>query len=336
MPGRWACLAWLVGGCGPSATPPPYEAELLEELVLPWADSRLDLGDRDVRYAEDVHYGAADEQRFDLWLPSSGGEATGLVIYVHGGGFVATDEDRVVREYGPQILDVLDAGHAYASVHYRLISDDQSPGAIQPMGDVRSALQFVRLHADELGIDPDRIVMYGNSAGAATALWLGTHDDMADPKADHPVLRQSSRPAAVGLYESQATYDLLRWEEDVFADLGVTTEGMRQVGLEGLLLMFYGMDSIDDLHSDEVIAYRATLDMLAHLDGSDAPLYVESVNVEAGYPRQMLEILHHPNHARTLQEHAERAGVPVQAQIPELDVHNTRQTMVEFLVEHAE
>jgi len=59
----------------------------------------------------------------------------------------------------------------------------------------------------DLGIDPGRIAACGNSAGAGIALWVGFHDDLADPRNDDPVLRQSSRLACMGVVGAQTSYD---------------------------------------------------------------------------------------------------------------------------------
>ena len=52
-----------------------------------------------------------------------------------------------------------------------------------------------------------RIAVIGGSAGAASSLWLAYHDDMADPKSDDPVLRQSSRVCGAVAMGGQTTLD---------------------------------------------------------------------------------------------------------------------------------
>ena len=65
----------------------------------------------------------------------------------------------------------------------------------------------MRLHARDFGIDPARIAASGSSAGAGIALWVGFHDDLADPKSADPVLRESSRVACLGVDGAQTSYD---------------------------------------------------------------------------------------------------------------------------------
>jgi acetyl esterase/lipase len=63
------------------------------------------------------------------------------------------------------------------------------------------------LKAAELGIDPDRIAASGNSAGAGIALWVGFHDDLADPVSPDAVARMSSRVCCLGVDGAQTSYD---------------------------------------------------------------------------------------------------------------------------------
>ena len=59
------------------------------------------------------------------------------------------------------------------------------------------AVRFVRLHAPHFGLDPERIGVYGGSAGGHLSLMLGLASDEGNPDATDEVLRQSSRVAAV-------------------------------------------------------------------------------------------------------------------------------------------
>jgi acetyl esterase/lipase len=65
--------------------------------------------------------------------------------------------------------------------------------------DVRLALRYVRLHADDLRIDADRLGVYGGSAGGHLSLMLGLVSDQGLSE-DDPVLRTPSRVAAVVAY----------------------------------------------------------------------------------------------------------------------------------------
>jgi len=93
-----------------------------------------------------------------------GGSALPLVVYFHGGGFVAGDldsHDSILRRL------VLASGAAILSVGYRLAPEHPFPAAID---DAEAALHYAFEHVGELGVDPRAIFTGGDSAGAAIAL----------------------------------------------------------------------------------------------------------------------------------------------------------------------
>src|SRR5687767_7904069 len=77
------------------------------------------------------------------------------------------------------------------------------------VADMRRSVRFIRQHAKEYGVDPNRIGVFGGSAGGQLALLLGTTGDPGDPSAADTVLRESSRVAAV--VANFPPTDLARW-----------------------------------------------------------------------------------------------------------------------------
>src|SRR5256885_14717759 len=73
--------------------------------------------------------------------------------------------------------------------------------------DCARAIQVARSKAKEWNLDPRRIAASGGSAGAGTSLWIGFHDDMADPKNSDPVLRESTRLSCMVVFGAQSSYD---------------------------------------------------------------------------------------------------------------------------------
>jgi acetyl esterase/lipase len=163
----------------------------------------------DIVYAE--HDGV--ELLADLYRPK-GSNAAPVLVAVHGGGFQAGDR-KFYRHWGPFL-----ARHGYAlfAIEYRLMK----PGAgtfPEAVCDCRAAVQFVRVKASDLGLDPDRIGMIGDSAGAhlsALVALAGEEELFAGKYRDDP---QAAVPAAVkavvGFY---GVYDMLaQWEHDQLA-----------------------------------------------------------------------------------------------------------------------
>jgi acetyl esterase/lipase len=82
-----------------------------------------------------------------------------------------------------------------------------------PLFDAARALQFVRSKAQEWNLDKTRIGATGGSAGACSSLWLAFHDDLADPKSDDPVARESTRLYCAAVNGAQVSLDPLELRE---------------------------------------------------------------------------------------------------------------------------
>ncbi|HLH05023.1 MAG TPA: alpha/beta hydrolase [Bryobacteraceae bacterium] len=125
---------------------------------------------RDIEYSHPDGIGL----RMDASIPGRGA-AVPAAILVHGGGWVRGDR-RV--EVEPLFQPLKDAGLAWFSIDYRPVSDLTRLGC--GIDDVLAALQYVRAHATEFGIDPHRIALIGESAGgqlaASAALRLSSED----------------------------------------------------------------------------------------------------------------------------------------------------------------
>lgn len=136
----------------------------------------------------DIAYGEHERHRFDLWIPDSA-KATApfpLLLFFHGGGFVGGDKN----SFDPRAF--LARGIACASANYRFV-DGETTLSPAPFEDSVRALQTIRHRASEWNLDSGRIALTGGSAGGVITLWIGLHDDMADPDADDPIARQSTR-----------------------------------------------------------------------------------------------------------------------------------------------
>jgi acetyl esterase/lipase len=136
----------------------------------------------------DIAYGEHERQRFDVWVPEGNDDPRKfpVLIYFHGGGFVAGDKS----QFDPTTY--LAAGIACASVNYRFVDGESTISPI-PFEDSTRAVQTIRHRALEWGLDPGRIALSGGSAGAVITLWLGYHDDLAEPGAEDPIRRESTR-----------------------------------------------------------------------------------------------------------------------------------------------
>lgn len=132
-----------------------------------------------VRIIENITYVKTGHvrQKLDIFLPkaSDPSQSLPLVIWIHGGGWKNGNKSALV---GQQIL--LRHGFALASINYRLVSHASFPAQIH---DCKSAVRFLRKNAKRYGIDPNRIGVWGSSAGGHLAALLGTTNGMKELEA---------------------------------------------------------------------------------------------------------------------------------------------------------
>ena len=116
--------------------------------------------------------------------PPSQAKDRGAVLHIHGGGMVVGTADRAVADK-PRLA--LEHDCLVVSVDYRLAPETPFPG---PQEDNYGALLWLAGHAAELGVDPDRIVVMGESAGGghAAALALMTRDRGGPPLAGQALI----------------------------------------------------------------------------------------------------------------------------------------------------
>ena len=104
-----------------------------------------------------------------------------LIVWINGSGWRGCDKNLMTAEM--QFL--AEAGYAVAFPYYRSTAQGSFPAQLI---DCKTAVRFLRAHADEYGIDPDRVGAIGRSAGGHLAAWMGMNvDDFhTDEWADQP------------------------------------------------------------------------------------------------------------------------------------------------------
>jgi len=142
----------------------------------------------------------------DLYLPKGLAKAP-LIIGIHGGGWQG-GSPAAYQHWGPYLAK---NGYGMFAIRYRLAKAGTYPKAVY---DVKAAIQFVRAKAAELGVDADRLGLWGDSAGGHLAALAGLAADQYtaeyrnDPHAGAPV----NVKTVVGFY---GVYDLLaQWHHD--------------------------------------------------------------------------------------------------------------------------
>ena len=128
-----------------------------------------------VRIERDVKYGAADRNLLDVFMPGTASSPRPVLIFVHGGAFVAGNKRMPDSPFYDNImLWAVKNGFVGVNVTYRL-----APQAAWPAGpeDLAAAVQWVSERIGERGGDPARIYLMGHSAGAVHVASYVSHPE---------------------------------------------------------------------------------------------------------------------------------------------------------------
>jgi acetyl esterase/lipase len=144
----------------------------------------------------DVVYGHKDglALTFDVIKPKA--KANGAaVIFMVSGGWVSSYSPPL--QTAARFKDLLDKGFTIIPVRH-----GSSPKYLIPeiVSDVRRAVRFIRYNAKQWGVDPNRLGVFGGSAGGHLSLVIGTASDNGDPAAKEDFLRESDRVASIVAY----------------------------------------------------------------------------------------------------------------------------------------
>jgi acetyl esterase/lipase len=159
-----------------------------------------------------IEYGQHDGVTLagDLYLPKTAGRHPALVA-VHGGGWQIGDAS-FYQHWGPYLAQ---RGYVLFSIDYRLVRDGKRtyPEAVH---DVRAAVQFVRSRGEAIKVDPDRLALMGDSAGAHLAALVALAGDAPPFRDGYPADAYATVSAkvkvCVGIY---GVYDMAaQWEHD--------------------------------------------------------------------------------------------------------------------------
>jgi len=157
----------------------------------------------DVAY--DPRFGSST--MMDVYLPDDDAIAHPTVMFIHGGGWRAGDKDHA-KSMAPRLAR---SGYVVASINYRLLPEGVFPNNL---ADSVCALAYLRAHAEEYTIDPDRIAVMGYSAGAHLAGLVGLASEHPELPADCEAAggQPVAPPAAV--IPASGPMDMRRfWEE---------------------------------------------------------------------------------------------------------------------------
>lgn len=198
--------------------------------------------------------GKSDRLEMDVLVPSGGGKKP-LVIHVPGGGFMVA-----MKESGADLRTyVAEQGFVVASIHYRVVKD----GATwkDSIIDVKSAIRYLRAHADVYGIDADHVAIWGESAGGYLVAMTGVTNGMAEFDIGENLNQSSQVQAVIDKFGTSDTSRLTAdFEPEAQAELAAGTP---------MAHFFNGADSQKGVVDGQIAA--TTANALTYVDAQDPP-----------------------------------------------------------------
>jgi acetyl esterase/lipase len=265
-----------------------------------------------------VRYGEHERHVLDFWKAESD-KPTPLTFVIHGGGWMGGSKERLNRFADAPAL--LKAGISVVAINYRYVSQaaEVKPPVKVPLHDAARALQFVRSKATEWNIDKKRIGAAGGSAGACSSLWLAFHDDLANPKSEDPVARESTRLWCAAVTGAQTTLDpkqMKEWTPN-------SRYGGHAFGLRGFAQFL--------AEREKILPWIAEYSPYALVSADDPPVYL-SYSSPPAIGQNQKDPTHTSNFGVKLQEHCRKTGVACELAYP--NAPNVKhKTPTEYLIE---
>lgn len=239
-----------------------------------------------------VAYGKHERNVLDFYQAKGDGPRP-LLVYIHGGGWTSGDKKQDQKAFQP----FLDKGISYAAINYRLTPANPLPA---PVHDAARAIQFLRTKAVDWNIDTKHIALTGGSAGACTSMWLLLHDDLADPQAGDPVLRESTRVCAAAVSAGQVSIDPKVCEDWLGPNVlkhRMINMAVGEKTIEGALANY-------EKHRPLYVEFSA----YNHLDAKDPPLLM-TYGADMTLPsKDAGHGIHHPVYGVKMKEKSDKLG----------------------------
>lgn len=115
---------------------------------------------------ENIHYGGHKNQTFDLSLPVDSREEIGLVLFLHGGGWISGDKSAARNSYS---VHQSNKAYATASINYRFVNDSKI-NINDIIDDITLALAQIKTFASSYSVNITKVVLSGHSAGGHLSL----------------------------------------------------------------------------------------------------------------------------------------------------------------------
>ena len=156
--------------------------------------------------------------RLDVYCPEGTTGKLPTVVSIHGGGFVYGTKE-VYRRYG---MDMARRGFAFVNFNYRLAPENKFPA---PLEDTNRVMQWIIANAEQYHLDPQRIILVGDSAGAQLASHYAAIATNPDFAAHFDFTVPPIRICAAGLF--CGTYDTAQMTAEPRQDIALEYLGRK-------------------------------------------------------------------------------------------------------------
>jgi acetyl esterase/lipase len=222
----------------------------------------------------------------DVFAPKKEANGAGLVAIVSGGWY--SDRAHIDSPtFTSLIAEPLKRGYTVFAVCHGSQPRFTIPDAI---ADINRAVRYIRYHARDYRIDPDRIGVTGGSAGGHLSLMQGTAGDAGNPKAADPIERTSSRVQAVACFFPPT--DFLNYGaagKYAFAEDGLLANFRTAIDVRELDKRSKRLERITDKEKVEALVRRVS--PIAHVSGDDPPTLIVHGDADHLVPIQQSEVM---------------------------------------------
>jgi acetyl esterase/lipase len=213
-----------------------------------------------------------DTLKLDIYQPKDLLKPRPVLIFIHGGGWKKGKKE----DYLLYLIAFAQKGYITASISYRLVPQARYPAAVE---DVKCAVRWIRAHAHDYLIDPDKIAVIGGSAGGHLALMIGYSPDVSGLDGECSADSVSSRvQAVVDLYgPADLTTEYARTHKTTLGFFGQTYDSIPELYAQASPAMYITADD------PPTLIFHGTIDELVPVSQSDS---LKQLLDRAGVPNE--------------------------------------------------
>jgi len=203
-------------------------------------------------------YGERSTARFDLFTPAQGTTPLATIVWIHGGAWISGTKN----DLRPYLRMLAAQGYTVVGVGYPMAPEERYPVALT---EINKAIAHLLRNAGELRIDPRRIILAGDSAGAQLASQLATattNPEYARQIRLVPALKPHQLSATIlhcGIYDIDSMADVT---------------GLTSWGFKSALWAYIGVKNWTDTPA------AAAMSTINHVTGDFPPTFISGGNAD--------------------------------------------------------